>query len=416
MTSPVDYAHVQGFTKLGDLHNQWMVDMIDGEGDRTLQAHRGSYKTTCVAVALTLIIILHPEIKTMFNRKTDNDVKEIIKQVSKMLKNEQTRALVTLLYGEDSKLQIVKETETEISTNLCQYDPRGGSQLIGIGTKGSITGKHYDRIFTDDIVNKEDRMSGAEREKTKAFYQELQNVKNRDGRIYNTGTPWHKDDCFTIMPEPQKYDYTRTGLISDDDIQFLKEHMTASLFAANYELKHIASEDVLFMDPQTGGDPEMIKNGESHIDAAYGGKDSCAFTILRKANGKYYVLGKKRKMHIDRCLDEFVQLHKLHRCKMLSNENNGDKGFLAKVIRKKGVLVHSYYEDQNKFAKIASYIKYVWKDVVFVEGTDSEYIEEICDFNIDAAHDDCPDSLATLIRKMWDKSEPRPDELYLQFL
>ena len=26
------------------------------------------------------------------------------------------------------------------------------------------------------------------------------------GRLTNTGTPWHKDDCFTLMPAAEKYD------------------------------------------------------------------------------------------------------------------------------------------------------------------------------------------------------------------
>lgn len=39
--------------------------------------------------------------------------------------------------------------------------PRGTSQLLGVGTSGSLTGKHYDYIFTDDIVNLKDRISPA---------------------------------------------------------------------------------------------------------------------------------------------------------------------------------------------------------------------------------------------------------------
>lgn len=64
--------------------------------------------------------------------------------------------------------------------------------MLGIGIGGSLTGKHADIVITDDIVNLRDRMSAAERERTIAVYRELQNIKNRGGRIINTGTPWHK--------------------------------------------------------------------------------------------------------------------------------------------------------------------------------------------------------------------------------
>lgn len=412
-TNPVDLARRLGFKLLGKLHNKWIIDMVYGKGDKTLQAHRGSYKTTCVAFALALIIILYPNDKTIFIRKTDTDVVEIIAQVKKILQSAIMQRVVQILYGVD--LVVTKNTVNEVSTNLAMNDPRGTSQLLGVGTRSSITGKHYDRVFTDDIVNKEDRTSRSEREKTKTFYQELQNVKNRGGRIYNTGTPWHKDDCFTIMPAPEKYDCYQTGLIAAEILEKLKASMTAALFAANYELRHIAADNVLFLNAVLHGDPAMIEQGESHIDASYGGEDGSAFTICRKYNGKYYVLGKLRHKHIDNCEDEFISLHNKFNCKIMACEDNGDKGYLAKDLRKKGVRVYQYHESTNKFEKIASYLKSVWADIVFVEGTDQEYIDQILDYNLDADHDDCPDSLASLVRKMWAKKDAEPAS-YMQYL
>lgn len=422
-SNPVDLARRIGFKLLGPLHNKWIIDMVYGTGDKTLQAHRGSYKTTCVAFALTLIIILFPMQKTLFCRKTDTDVKEIIAQVKKMLENPIMQHIVHILWGVN--LEFTKCTEVEISTNLCANDPRGTSQLLGIGTKSSLTGKHYERIFTDDIVNKDDRLSKAEREKTKLFYQELQNIKNRDwrARIYNTGTPWHKEDAFTIMPNAEKYDCYSTGLIPNDLLQSIREKMTASLFAANYELKHIASDLVLFLNPTLNGDPANVMHGESHIDASYGGEDGSAFTIVKKKSGKYYVFGKLRHQHIDDCEDEFIGYHNHFLCNRLSCEKNGDKGYLAKDLRKKGIMVRNYSENQNKYAKIASWLKAVWRDVIFVEGTDQEYIDQILDYNIDADHDDAPDSLASIIRDIWKKDNNDNEEdlrliedMYLAYL
>ena len=77
-----------GFKKLTKLHNEWIKQMVFGKKDETLQAHRGSYKTTCVSVSLFLIIILFPNLRVKFFRKTDTGVKEIIKQVRKMLETD----------------------------------------------------------------------------------------------------------------------------------------------------------------------------------------------------------------------------------------------------------------------------------------------------------------------------------------
>lgn len=403
-----------GFTKLTDLHNTWIIDMVYGTEDKTLQAHRGSYKTTCVAVSLALICVLLPSCRTLFMRKTDSDTKEIIAQVKNILEHPVTRYFVRCIY--DADLQLVKATASEISTNLCQ-DVKGTAQLSSRGVKGSLTGKHFDRIFTDDIVNLEDRSSRAEREHTKAIYQELQNIRNRGGRIYNTGTPWHKDDAFILMPNIVRYDCYKTGLISEKELSAIREGMTASLFAANYELRHIASDDVMFFSPHTGEDAARVEQGISHIDAAYDGEDYTAFTICRKISvehpateteeawteDRYYILGRIWRKHVDDCLDEIILLHQTFNAGRIYCEKNSDKGYLKKELKNRGLRAESYQESMNKFVKISTYLKSVWRNVYFVVGTDDEYITQICDYTEDAEHDDAPDSAASIVRKLWKK-------------
>lgn len=401
---PFEFGHSVGFTKLTELHNGWINSMVCDDYDETLQAHRGSYKTTCVSIALADIMMLYPNDKTMFMRKTDNDVKEVLTQVQKILEHPVTSVISKAIWG--VPVRLVEASATKLTTNLTN-DPRGTSQLVGMGIGGSLTGKHFDRIFTDDIVNVKDRISKAEREHTKLIYQELRNIINRGGRIFNTGTPWHKEDCFTLMPNPKKYDCYQTGLISADELKELREKMLNSLFAANYELKHIAAEDVIFFDPQTGADPAKIEQAKySHIDAAYGGDNYTAFTICRKTEGKYFVFGKLWHTAVDNVEDEILALWKRFNVKLIYCEDNADKGMLAKEMRKKGGRMVTYHEAENKFMKIATFLKWEWKNVVFVEGTDPEYIQQILDFNEEVNNDDAPDSLASLIRVLWShKSE-----------
>lgn len=391
-----------GFTKLTPLHNDWIKSMVYGKEDETLQAHRGSYKTTCVSVSIFLLLILRPNLKIKFFRKTDTGVKEIVRQVSMMLKTAFARMLVKEIW--DVELKLIQDSAFEINTNLTN-DPRGVSQLSASGFKSSKTGQHFDVIFTDDIVTVEDRVSKAEREATIQSYYELENIINRpDGRIFNSGTPWHKDDAFTIMPEPRRYSCYDTGIMTEWEIAEKKETLPPSLFAANYELKHIAAEDVIFENPILHGDPAKITHSNyCHIDAAYGGEDFTAFTIIKKTEGKYYVYGKCWQKHVDNCLDQIFFEKRKFNAGMIYCEENGDKGYLKKEIRRRGEQASSYWEDMNKYLKIVTYLKSEWRNVVFVEGTDDEYIEQILDFNENAEHDDCADSLASIIRKLWSR-------------
>lgn len=402
LNEPVKIGYAVGFDKLTALHNRWIIEMIRGTQDKTLQAHRGSYKTTCVSIALACIFVLLPNKKTLFLRKTDADVKEVIRQVRNILLSPPMQEAARLIHGKD--MVLTTQTASELSSNL-PGDSKGTSQLVAMGINGSITGKHFDRIFTDDIVNVQDRTSKAERDRTKIIYQELQNIRNRGGRIFNTGTPWHKEDCFSLMPNIERHDCYSTGLISKEQLQIIREAMTASLFAANYELRHIASDDVIFTSPQTGADPALAEQGICHIDASYGGEDGTAFTICKKSGGKYYIYGRLWQKHVDDCLPEIIRLRKAFNAGIIYCERNADKGYLAKTLRDKGERADTYNEKTNKFVKITSYLKSEWKNVVFVAGTDAEYIDQICDYTENAEHDDAPDSAASIVRKLWNKKE-----------
>ena len=401
---PIKFAHLLGFSKLIDIHNEWIREMLLGKDDYTLEAHRGSYKTTCVSIAIVLIMILLPTRRILFMRKTDDDVKEVINQVRKILESPITQVFVNAIYGISLKLLV--SNSTELSTNLV-VDAKGSSQLVAISAGSNLTGRHFDIIFDDDIINVKDRISRAEREKTKIIYQELRNVLNRGGKMVNTLTTWHKDDASTLMADPHIYTWKDTGLISEEEIQEIRESMSPSLFSANYELRHIASEDVIFQNPVFTDDDTSLYNATfCHIDASYGGEDYTAFSIVKKHTGKYYVLGRLWSKAVDECTDEIIALRQKYLVGKIACETNGDKGYLAKALREKGERVLTYHEDTNKYIKIVTHLKADWKDVVFVKGTDQAYIDQILDYNEYAEHDDAPDSLACMIRLL----HPRKDD------
>lgn len=400
---PAAIGRMIGFKDLTDeLHGKWMQNIIYGDADYTLQAHRLSYKSSCLSVALAMWCVLNHGKNALFMRKTDTDVIESIAQAQKVMENEAFRHMAEILMDSPVYLTTANASNMTVST----YDsPRGAEQLVGCGCGGSLTGKHANLIVCDDVVNLQDRISKAEREKTKAIVRELRNIVTRDGRIVFIGTPWHKEDAFSLVATPERYDCYSTGLISEEKLKNLREAMTASLFAANYELRHIASDDVIFTSPQTGADPALAEQGICHIDASYGGEDGTAFTICKKSGGKYYIYGRLWQRHVDDCLPEIIRLRKAFNAGIIYCERNADKGYLAKELRDKGERADTYHEKMNKFVKITSYLKSEWKNVVFVAGTDAEYINQICDYTENAEHDDAPDSAASIVRKLWNKKE-----------
>lgn len=372
--------------------------MLCGRQDMTLLAHRGSFKTTCLAFAMAAMCILYPRRNILFMRKTDDDVTEIIREVKMLLAHPALQYLSRLIYGQPAAL--LRSDMYSVHTG-CFSAMRGCPQLLGLGTGGSLTGKHADFVITDDVVNLQDRLSPAERSRIRSVYQELQNIRNPGGRIINCGTPWHPDDAIALMPGAQRYDCYTTGLLSPDAIRALQQRMEPSLFAANYELLHIASANALFpTEPDVTRDVSLLRDGLAHIDASYGGDDFTALTCGRICNGRAILFGRLWHCSAQDAMEEILQECRRLMCGPILLETNGDKGFLARELRQHGISVRAYAETANKHHKIATHLKKWWPRIAFLADTDRAYIRQILDYSGHAAHDDAPDSAASLLRAL----------------
>lgn len=407
LTSVVEISHMIGFNLITDIHQEWFDLFFSDTQEITLQASRNSYKSTLLSIFTACYMIIFPNKRILVIRKTDDDISDFIGTIKNILESDTFKYLVLKIWGVE--LKIINFNSCEITTNL-KTNVDDAAQLRGKSLNSALTGKHADLIITDDIVTLTDRISRADREKTKIKYQELFNLLNRSGKVINCGTPWHKDDCFSLMNNLHVYDcykLEKAGVMTKELIKEKRSKMTSSLFAANYELKHIANEDAIFTNPQFTDDEKLIYNGICHIDARYSGSDYTAFTIIKKAEDKFYVFGKRFDKHVDDCLNEIFLLQKKYLGGKIYCENNGDKGYLKKKIIEIGNYADDYHEAMNKYIKIISYLKPNWDNVIFLEDTDKNYINDILEYTDTAEHDDCPDSLASSIRIITTNRSPK---------
>ncbi len=70
LDNPDEIGRRIGFKDLTkDLHGEWIKEMVYGLPDYTLQAHRGSYKSSCLAVAISLLLVIDAEAigQTIYN-------------------------------------------------------------------------------------------------------------------------------------------------------------------------------------------------------------------------------------------------------------------------------------------------------------------------------------------------------------
>ena len=75
---PYLYANLLGFDLITPFHNEWISKLAWRDEDYTLQAHRDSYKTTCLIVAVTMVMVLRPSETTLLLRKESGSTIEFI--------------------------------------------------------------------------------------------------------------------------------------------------------------------------------------------------------------------------------------------------------------------------------------------------------------------------------------------------
>jgi len=425
------YGRDLGFKRLKPFHRDWIaedVSRITHGIPFTRHAHRGSFKTTCLMIAVAIVMITHPHMTLGLFRKTDKLIKKFTKGLRAILVHKKTQYYVQELWG--VPLRITVDNYAEINTNISQT-VGGDPQFEAAGIKGSVTGSHKDYYITDDIVAREDRRQQVEREKTIDFFKELVNLANPvEGQdeppIGNAGTIWHKDDLFgiskTMTAKPDKIVTVKeSGIFSDEQLAKIREKIGSTLYALNYEMELASDENKRWKDPRiltaAQSKDEMLFNGIGHIDARYSGKHYTAFTILKvnKEDQRIYAFGVTWYRHVDDCMEDIKELVMRFKIGTVWCERNADKGYLTKELSSKGIRAKDYHEDMNKNVKIEFFLQKYWKRIYFLQATKewedkldeeadrnatkySSYLDQVTDYEESMEPDDAPDSLVSCLR------------------
>ncbi len=376
------------------------------EKKRSLQGHRGSYKSTAITIIGTIIRLLFmPDERIAIVRKDFTKASKILKTISSLMKTNEIKEIFKIAHGFYPIAIIDRE-------NLITYNfkttvtPEGNINAFGVHQ--DMTGSHYDFIICDDFITLEDKIYRNEREKTKLHIEEItNNILDPDKYIVYTGTPWKVDDAWIICPKPLVFDCYTTGLMTQDEINKKRKLTTNITFLANYELRHGSNKDSIFKDILFDK-WQFTGTGIGHIDKKFFGTDTNALTFVeKKKDNRYCVVGFTFSDNIKDKIEFIYEQWKKYRIGVIYTEDNDDKGFTADLLRKKGIPVITYHENMNKHVKIQTHLleNGFWDLIDFDNDTDPEYLSQILDYTQGAEPDDCPDSLACLGRVLLSSSE-----------
>ena len=250
LTRPHELGHLLGYDKLTPLHGEWIKIFFRYAKFGVLQAHRGSYKTTCGIVAMVLLFLCNPAMRLLIVRKNGTLASDVLKTIQKHF--ETNDALRLYMFSRwnitDAKTAVWSSERTTFAFKKT-VTPESSMTAAGVGT--SITGAHFNYIWTDDIVTIEDRYSPAVREWAKAYFRELDNLVDPLGQTRLSGTPWHEDDVFSTVDEKyfegRRFPFGTVTMPADElaEIAARKERLPYAEWCCNYELRHVQDNDTI---------------------------------------------------------------------------------------------------------------------------------------------------------------------------
>jgi hypothetical protein len=376
-------------------------------------AFRGSYKTTAVVITgIIRHLLFYPNARILLIRKTYTEAEKVVKAISAAFDN----PLLQILFQEIHECFPKKlvDGNGNLSFNFKSTNTPEAN-LTAYGIRNSITGVHADIIIADDIIGLEDRVSRAERESVKEHIRELAaNIIDPGSLTIWLGTKWAQGDGWDVIGEftkIKKYPVEKYNFLPEKEIEEKRRRLTPFLFAVNYSLELMADESLMFQEPRWGPfDPEMWRAMPVtvHLDAAYGGEDTCALTIM----AGNHAIGFVHEGHVQGWYDFIAKKYRLYHGQKILLETNADKGYVAKDLRELGLTTQTYTESDNKVIKISTYLYGAWKDIIWDEGTDPAYMEQILDYRPSGGgHDDAPDSAASLVKEIKGKGTASKEAL-----
>lgn len=403
------YPHILGWLagkdKLTPMHSEWCRYLWEAEDDVCLRAHRGAYKTTInIEIGIPWWLLFHPNNRIAIVRKTFTGSSEIMRNITNIMMMDTIYPLFELAWGEPNwKFRIKRSDCFEVSAKKTKTKE---ASVTALGLDSSMTGSHYDDIICDDFIDKEDRQSEAERARTKMVIQELRtNIADPGKRVMYQGTPWHRHDCWEILPPAKDYPVSATGLLTPAEIAKKKEKTTKILYAINYDLKFENDADLMFANPHMGVWHDDNTDIKAHIDAAYKGDHFCALTIIgRQKNDRLNLVGFVSDGNIKDWFSFIIQKLVQYNVREVYSEDNADRGYtndileLNPILRQKGIWMNSYHEPEKKSSKIINYLGEIFKQTEFAQESDPDYIEQVSDWREGEEPDDAPDSAASLAK------------------
>jgi predicted phage terminase large subunit-like protein len=193
---------VLGFDLIPESHRRWekyltahidfqhLRERTEGQIILLLEMPRESYKSTFFTVTGSIFALLNdPNLAILITSAATTNSRGWLSVIQKKMESE----IFTSLFGSLKMPYEWRDSDITLSTRTKH---RAEPSILCAGKDSTVTAKHFDIIFGDDLVNQNDRDSDAERTGTIKYIDDLVDLAAKPyGVIVFVGTTWHFNDA-----------------------------------------------------------------------------------------------------------------------------------------------------------------------------------------------------------------------------
>ena len=244
---------------LDEKFHKWLADAVMIDDDKMIQVPRWHLKSSWVKYRIVQLRILESTSRIFVVSVTSNLVRAMLRSIKLLCQNPMLMDLYPEIFIPRDKW--VKDTQDKFTMKWPEVEAPQEDQVEVYGIEQTVTGRHCDYIFFDDLIDKDTVRTLERMEKALDNYRYYQGLLGPIGRETVTCTPYHYADLYAWIIEEGIYDkvYRRAAIENGKpiysfftlkDLEKLKKRMGPYIYAAQMMCDPSPKEDQLFPPPQ----------------------------------------------------------------------------------------------------------------------------------------------------------------------
>jgi len=186
--------------RLDPKFHKYICKALQEEKDSLLIVPRGHMKSTFAKIRIVQMLLKNPLIRIGLFSRTSGLAESQLQEIKQLLATPLLMRYFADIIPEPGKNYSNWERSTLNELTVVRKKEWGRipqeNQIEAWGSTATVTGRHYDVIVMDDIINEQSCSTPEQIRKARDFYSYIQSIKEPDGWEYVIGTRYHYNDLY----------------------------------------------------------------------------------------------------------------------------------------------------------------------------------------------------------------------------